>query len=183
MIREHNDYEILYEIREGNDEALELMLVKYKPLISKNIYHFNLEYDYDDMLQEGYMILLKSIKFFNMEELKSFTRYFELNLRHCYTSIVTKRVRRKEIFKFNEQYIFEHNHQVKQSSLYYDLYLQEVKNVLTEKEYLVYTLRELKNYSINYICNKLELNSKTVYNSLHRAKLKIHSHFDIDLDK
>ncbi|MBU1020057.1 MAG: helix-turn-helix domain-containing protein, partial [Firmicutes bacterium] len=57
----HNDYEIINQIREGNQEALELMFGKYKAFISKIIYKYNLYYDFDDMFQEGQMILYKSI--------------------------------------------------------------------------------------------------------------------------
>lgn len=176
MIR-HNDYEILFLIREGNEEALGLMFEKYSPLIYKKIYQFNLQYELDDMVQEGMMVLDKSIRLFEEKYDKTFTRYFEQNLHRKYMSIVTMRVRRSEIFKDNELYIYETNHAVHQKSVYYELYLKEIKKILTKREILVYTLRELKNYSISFIRDNYELSEKTIYNSLHRAKSKIHSHF------
>lgn len=183
MYYKHNDFEIIHEIREGNEEALSLMFAKYKNLISKKIGHFNLAYEYDDMLQEGYMILYKSITTFNPDEGKTFTRYFDLNLDRKYISIVTKRVRRTEIFHSNQLYIFENNHNQSYSTVYYDLYKKEIAKLLTKREYMVYTLRELQNYSITYISDKMEIPEKTIYNSLHRAKLKIKQHFHSDLDK
>lgn len=183
MYRTHNDYEILHEIREGNHEALGLMFAKYKHLIAKKIFHFNLAYDFDDMMQEGYMILYKSIKKFDMAQVKTFTKFFELNLQRRFITIVSKRVRRSEIFHQNELYIYEHNHRSSTNSAYYELYLDEIAKILTKKEYVVYTLRELKNFSIDYIEQHLELSSKTIYNSLHRAKAKIKAHFHNDLDK
>lgn len=174
----HNDYEIISQIREGNNEALELMFDKYKPLISKKIYKFNLYYDYDDMYQEGQMILFKSIECFDEKYSKTFTRYFEQNLERKYITIVSKLVRRKEIFKNNELYIFETNHYDPDNSVYFELLKKEIAKILTYTENLVYTLRELNNYSISYIQENYGLGEKVIYNSLHRAKIKIKKHFE-----
>ena len=71
---EHNDYEILYQIKEGNQEALHLMFEKYNNLIAKKIFQFNLQYDFEDMMQEGRMMLFKSIREFQDKHQKSFTK-------------------------------------------------------------------------------------------------------------
>jgi len=173
----HNDYEILKEIREGNPDALKLMFDKYQGLIAKTIRRFNLTYDYDDMMQEAYMIVHKSIRSFDPAMNKTFTRYVQLNIERRFISIVTKRVRRSEIFKHNSSYIYEHNHDTYQPSAYYELYKKEIANLLTKREYLIYTLRELRNYSIGYIATKLDIKDKTVYNCLTRARRKIREHF------
>ncbi len=174
----HNDYEIISQIREGNDEALELMFDKYSRFISKKIFKFNLYFEYDDMYQEGLMILFKSIKTFDEIYSKSFTRYFELNLERKFITIISKNLRRKEIFKKNENFIYETNHNINQNSVYYDLLKKEISKILTNNEYLVYTLRELNNYSITYIREKHSMSDKAIYNSLHRAKVKIKKHFN-----
>lgn len=173
-----NDYEIISQIREGNNDALELMFEKYKPLISKKIYKFNLYYDYDDMYQESLMVLLKSLEKFEDKYSKTFTKYFELNLDRKFITIVSKRVRRNEIFKKNEKYIYESNHSTFQQSEYFDLVKKEITKILTNRENLVYTLRELNNYSISYINEVYGLSNKVIYNSLHRAKVKIKKHFE-----
>ena len=176
--QKHNDYEIINLIREGNDEALELMFDKYSRLISKKIFKFNLYFEYDDMYQEGMMILYKSINSFDEIYAKSFTRYFELNLERKFITILTKHIRRKEIFRNNENYIYETNHNINQNSVYYDLLKKEIAKILTNTEHLVYTLRELNNYSITYIKENHGLSDKVIYNSLHRAKVKIKKHFN-----
>ena len=122
----HNDYEIINLIKEGNQDALALMFDKYKNLISKKICKFNLVYDYDDAYQEALMILYKSIVKFDDHQLKSFTRFFELNLDRRFITIVSKRVRRGEIFSQNELYIYENNHSVESNSVYYELYKKEI---------------------------------------------------------
>lgn len=174
----HNDYEILYLLKEGNQEAMHLMFEKYKGLISKKIFKFNLQYEFDDMYQESLMVLLKTIRHFDMKHAKSFTRYFEMNLERKFMTIVSKRRRRQEIFKENELYIFEKNHSTTISSQYYELYAKEIEKILTNEEYLVYTLREIKNYSVKYISSELERTDKQIYNIIHRAKTKIRTHFD-----
>lgn len=178
MFEGHNDFEVLYQIREGNEEALNLMFEKYSSLISKKIFKFNLVYEYDDIYQEGLMMLHKSILTYSEKFDKTFTRYFEMNLERRLMTIVTKKRRRSEIFNSNELFIFEHNHNTSEKSVYFELYWKEIEKVLTKEEHLVYTLRELKNYSINYISNYTSLQTKQVYNILHRAKLKIKAHFD-----
>ncbi len=175
---EHNDFEILYSIREGNEEALELMFRKYKALIAKKIYKYNLVYDYDDMFQEAYMILYKSITHFDDEFKKSFTRYFEMNLERRFMTIVTKRRRRGDIFNNNELYIYENNHNIYSNGVYYELYLKEIEKILTKQEFIVYTLRELKNFSVSYISAKVAFDEKQVYNMVYRAKAKIKAHFN-----
>jgi RNA polymerase sporulation-specific sigma factor len=173
----HNDYEIINLIKDGNQDALALMFDKYKNLISKKISKFNLVYDYDDCYQEALMILYKSIVKFDDHHLKSFTRFFELNLERRFITIVTKRVRRGQIFSQNELYIYENNHSVESNSVYYELYKKEIAKILTKQEFLVYTLRELCNFSISYIRLECGLDDKKVYNTLHRAKVKIKTHF------
>jgi RNA polymerase sporulation-specific sigma factor len=173
----HNDFELINLIREGNQDALEIMFEKYKPLIYKTIYKFNLMYDVDDMYQEGLLMLYKSIRFYDFNNGKSFTRYFQLNLTRKYVSFVTQRVRRAEIMEKNIHYIYENSQINVNKNEMADIYLDEIKKVLTKNEYLVYTLRELNNFSVHFITEKYDLSEKNVYNSLYRAKKKIDSHF------
>lgn len=173
----HNDYEILCQIKEGNQEALELMFGKYKALISKIIYRYNLYYDFDDMFQEGQMILYKSIMQYDEAYNKTFTRFFEQNLERKYITIIGKRVRRKEIFNKNILYIYETNNDLRKNSPYFEMLRKEIAKILTNTENLVYNLRELQNFSISYIKENSGLGEKEIYNSLHRAKMKIKKHF------
>lgn len=173
----HNDFELIHLIREGNQDALEIMFEKYKPLIYKTIDKFNLMYDVEDMYQEGLLKLYESIRVFDFNNGKTFTRYFQLNLQRRYVSFVTQRVRRSEIMQKNIHYIYENSQANVNKNVMADIYLDEIKKILTKNEYLVYTLRELKNFSVQFITNKYDLSEKNVYNSLYRAKKKIDSHF------
>ena len=173
----YNDFEILSLIKEGNQDALELMFEKYKGLISKKIYKFNLVYEYEDVFQESLMVLYKTISIYDDSHGKSFTRFFEMNLERKFMSIVSQKVRRNEIFSSNELYIFENNHCIDSNSVYYDLYKKEIAKILTKEEFLVYYLREFYYYSVSYIGEKYSFDDKKIYNLLQRAKMKIKNHF------
>ena len=67
----HNDFELISLIREGNQDALEIMFEKYKPLLYKTIHKFNLMYDVEDMYQEGLLMLYKSIRFYDFNSFLS----------------------------------------------------------------------------------------------------------------
>ncbi len=177
MLFKHNDFEIISLGREGNNEALELLFEKYSPLIYKKIFHFNLQREKDDMYQEGLMVLHQSLLKYDETFNKTFTKYFEMNLERKYISIVSKQARRYQIFNQHVNFIYENNHADYQESIYFQLYKEEISKILTKTENLVYTLRELQNYSIHYIKDKYGLTEKNIYNSLYRAKQKILTHF------
>jgi len=173
----HNDYEIIDYIKEGNQDALSLMFEKYKPLISKKIMQFNLQYQYEDMVQEAHMVLLRSLRKFDDSYNKTFTRYFEQNLHRFFISLVTKEVRRSEIYKEYEWVIHETMYRTSMNEGFKDVLLRDIEKILTKMEYMVYTLREVQNFSVEYITKTYDLDEKVVYNSLHRAKSKIKTHF------
>ena len=65
--REFNDYEILNYINENNEEAMEIIYEKYKPLITKIATSMYKKYckktglDINDLMQEGMLALNKAI--------------------------------------------------------------------------------------------------------------------------
>ena len=59
-----NDYELIYKVRENDEDAKTLLFNKYRPLIYKsaNRYIQNCEtFEYDDLFQEGVIALYKAI--------------------------------------------------------------------------------------------------------------------------
>ncbi len=174
---QHNDYEIIGLIQEGDTEAVTLLADKYTRLIAKKIHKFNLSYIFDDMHQEGLMILYKSAVTFNPAFNKTFTRYFEMNYERYLITTVTQFRVRSEVEYLHKQDIHQSVHSVSECSVYFPLHLKELKKVLTETEYHVYILREVKNETVDRIASRLAVPIKTVYNALHRAKAKIHRHF------
>lgn len=173
----HNDFEIIDLIKQGNEDALALMVNKYERFIAKKIHKFNLAYHFDDLKQECIIILYKSVMMFDESFNKTFTRFFELNIERHMMGTIYKFKRDAETKYFHEAAIAESVHAVHEPSVYYQLHINEIEKILTPLEYKVYTLRELKNYAIQTITDFCDESEKRVYNALYRAKAKIHAHF------
>ena len=64
--KNYNDYELVYEIREQNEDAYNIMMQKYSTLINKyaSLYYSkakSYKIEYDDLVQEGYIGLFQAI--------------------------------------------------------------------------------------------------------------------------
>ena len=65
-----NDYEVMYMIRENDEESRNLLLRKYNPIINKIAskyveYSKNIGIEFDDLVQEGFIALNNAIFNFN----------------------------------------------------------------------------------------------------------------------
>lgn len=64
-----NDYEVIYMIRENDDDALNIMYEKYRPLVKKIASKYFLlvekKVTFDDLIQEGMIAVGNAIKTFN----------------------------------------------------------------------------------------------------------------------
>lgn len=178
MIHPSNDYEVIARIKEGDDQALEHLASNYSSFIAKKIHSYSLAYMFDDLFQEGLILLYKSVLNFEEKFNKTFTRYFEMNFERLMRGHINRMVRRREITYRNKTYIAEANHCVRENSVYYEIHLQEIKKVLTEFEFSVYILRVLKCTPTNDIASRYHCETKSIYNAVHRAKLKIHAYFE-----
>ena len=76
MTVEYNDYELVYLVREQNEEALHIIIEKYSPLIGKIASsYYGIGYDYQDFFQEGRMAFIKAIYSFDENSNYSFYSY------------------------------------------------------------------------------------------------------------
>ena len=67
---EYNDYELIYMVRENDDNSYDALMGKYMPIIKNIAYHYygcysNYGYDQDDFLQEAYCAFLNALSHFN----------------------------------------------------------------------------------------------------------------------
>lgn len=168
-----NDNELLYLIRNHDEEALELMFKKYENLILSKIrqYHFPLSHK-EDYLQEGRIVLLKAIEMYRSEYEKTFTKYFELLLTNRFNTL----------YRVNQKY---QNHIVllevenididnKLDDQHFELRDLNVDN-LSEFEYKIFKYHFLENHSIDETLKKFDLTGKQVYNAIQRVKKKLMS--------
>ena len=73
MYKDENDYELLYLIKEENEEAKEMFYEKYRPIVEMKAKKFfsqiqNKGYDLNDLIQEGMIGLSNAIKDYNEDE-------------------------------------------------------------------------------------------------------------------
>lgn len=86
----YNDYELLYLIREGSEFALNYLFKKYDVLIYKIATSFYPKGDkFEDLLQEGRMVLYNSINKFDFNKGTSFYSFFVICLKRQYIKLVS----------------------------------------------------------------------------------------------
>ena len=77
----YNDYELLYLIHTGCEEALDVMFKKYQGLIVNTINSFHIvSRMFEDFYQESLLVLNYAINTFDENKEASFFTYFELLL-------------------------------------------------------------------------------------------------------
>ena len=162
-----NDYEVIYLIRCGSEEAREIMIEKYRKLISKNITSFHFKEEYEDYFQEGLMVLVHSIDEFD-EHKGPFPIFYNNNLVHRFIDLKKKKINRKNRITINNL-ILEETHSP------YGVVEEEYGffNGLTEKEKDIIKLRCLNKYSVEYIAKKYDTDIKSIYNLIARIRKKI----------
>jgi RNA polymerase sporulation-specific sigma factor len=167
-----NDYELLYLIGERNDDAHQLLIEKYQPLIKSKLYQFKIRsQDYEDYLQEGNLVLALAIKKFNPIYGKTFTRFFELLL---VRAIGAKMVpAEKQLIYFSEE-IFEHILvQESPRPRIRPTHVQIAKQLLFDHEYEVFLAHYEQGLGIARIAKALNIDSKKVYNTIYQIKRKL----------
>ena len=79
--KNYNDYELIYLINEGSERALNIFFKKYEPYINKiaSLYLLSSDTHYEDLVQEGRILLFENIKSYNNNYKTSFFTYFTIN--------------------------------------------------------------------------------------------------------
>lgn len=202
MNKEYNDYELISIVSENNEEALELLLNKYQPVIKyianrKLKIASNLGMDISDLYQEGMIGLVEAIRDF--KEVKGVTFYTFANL--CVdrqiNSALTKHNRNKDKIlnsaisldkkiADSDKTLLEIIEPVNEITQLHEIIALEsdeelftnIKNKLSDFEKQVFDLK-INNYSYDEIEQKLNVSSKRIYSAMRRIKDKI----KVTLDK
>lgn len=174
--RQYNDYEILDLVKQGNDEALELMIRKYRYFIAKKIVKYNLTAEYDDSFQEGLLVLYRSILRFEEKFGKSFTKYFETNLEHCYISILRKAHQKQKFYAEKVMLIAEDAFSPGDDYSITSADVQALVALLSPMEKQIFEARFLRQREVGEIATSLDVPPKAVYNAIDRIRQKIKLH-------
>ncbi|MDR2828270.1 MAG: hypothetical protein LBV51_02485 [Acholeplasmatales bacterium] len=163
-----NDYELIYLIQNYQDGvAFETLLKKYEPLIKKLISEYSYNYkDYDDLYQESSFLLYKLAVSFSEDKNKTFTRYFESNLKWMILGVLSKKpkyILREEVDNFP----------CDDSKIIVAREMDISKYDFTVLEKQVYDYLIIENMKPINIIKILNINSKVVYNAISRIKAKM----------
>jgi len=176
IFRNYNDFEIINLIKEGYEEAFELLVEKYRFLIAKKIKSFNLADEYEDCFQEALMILYRSAIKFDDGYNKTFTRYFENNFHNFLITYKDKKIR---LINFNvEKLPLIQELVVKEAveTLYLDQEIYQAINEFSEFEKQVYQTKIIENRTVRECAVFLNCEEKQVYNAIARIRNKIKLH-------
>lgn len=186
-----NDYELLYLVSDNNEEAYNLIYLKYKPLIHNMAKMLSNKYrgayvEYDDLFQEGMYGLSEAIKRFNNQTENLFYTLAYLCIKREMYRLVVKMLRMKNMVlssaaSFNteissedfllEDTLFSLNDLVDVSfeSSEIQKYILNLKYDLKEQYMPVYELK-LNGFSNQDITILLDLEYKVVDNYLRSIK-------------
>lgn len=188
--KEYNDYELIYQINDGDELAYNIMCSKYSSLIgkmAKNYYekNKNVGIDYDDLYQEGLLALSNSLKDYDSSSSLFYTffilcckremeRLIKSSRRHKHM-ILNDSISLNESVKNVEDIFIEDI--ISNDFDMEDYYISEdrcnklydFKYNLNNIEREIYELK-LNNFSIKEISSLLDISYKKVDNSLQKIK-------------
>lgn len=162
----YNDYELLYMIKENDEKALEIMILKYTNFIKMKLSSMRISYeDYDEYIQEGQMVLLEAIKTFNDAYQKTFLRYFELLLmRRLYRVNNSNRTYLNMIVKQEDFDLISAIPAKEDPAIYSQVVLQ------SDLERQVFNEIMVGKLSIKLFCQRYGLEAKKIYNIIYKIK-------------
>lgn len=191
---EENDYELLYLVSEGNEEAKDVFYKKYMPIIEikANKYKSLLEsngFDYNDLIQEGMIGLSEAIHDYKEQENTQFATFANICIDRHISSFIRDMNRDKHKILNTSlsldsdnstgrpltDIIFD-NKSLSPEKMYErseterELY-DKLKKSLSEQELKVLDLR-LDGFSYKDIANKIGITEKSVGGCLGRIRTK-----------
>lgn len=178
----HSDINyIIQKSLKGDNNYIEILLKRLTPLIFKNIYKYYMPSDplTEDLLQEGYIVILQSLKDYDIKRNVHFLRYVEIKLQYFFLNLfkeavrhktlsiealssVGKQIRGKYMNPLNLIILTEEKHK-----------LYKCINKLSEKERTVIRLFYFDELLIPEISLKLNIEYRAVINAKSRAVKKL----------
>ncbi len=191
-----NDYELLYLIKEENEEAKNKLYEKYRPIVeikTSKYYSFiqNKGYDMNDLFQEGMMGLTNAINDYKDQKKVSFKTFANICIDRNISTFIRNINRQKHQILNTSVSIDSPNDSSGRVLLdvlsdttninpedsfinmeSYDELKRIVSKDLTEKEKNVFELR-LKGFSYDEIARLLNITKRSVDGAIRRIKIKI----------
>ncbi len=187
--KDFNDYELLDCIYSINEDASEILLYKYRPLIisisNKMIKYCEGGVDLNDLVQEGMLGLSDAINSFDDNKEANFGTYAKICIQRKINSLVKSTRRYKHRF-LNESFALEVDDTILNKYLIdkndpsviieeWELQQEIIKKlyaVLTAFEREVFNLKK-DNFNYKEIAEILEKDPKSIDNTIQRIKFKL----------
>lgn len=186
------DSELVYMIKENNEDAKEELYKKYSALIHKEINRFktkalSLGIEYSDLMQEALLGFMNAVNTYDEDNEAKFITYATMCIRRKLLNYIEKYSSIKSQTMNNAlsldddnsllRFIKDTNEKEPLNSVIYTELVKEINEKIavlneTEKTILEYAISGLK---AEEIAEKLEMPVKKVYNTLYRARKKIKS--------
>lgn len=169
----YNDNELLYLVAENDDEALNLLLKKYKPLVVKYATKMTKEEnEVDDYVQEGMLCIVKAINTFNEKYPYSFNSYLNIILKRKFIDLAKKNKSDKNI-TYHEclgDYVVDY------LSLFKDEEVEKIEEnsvKLSNFELCVYQYKFIDDIKPKKIAEIMKKDTKQIYDAINRIKVKL----------
>jgi RNA polymerase sigma factor, sigma-70 family len=184
MKYEINDYELINQVRENNEDAILNLYSKYTPIINSVTNKFNqsnnMKIDYDDIKQEANIALYNAIKNYDPDSGALFYTYAVLCINRRLISYCKKNY--NYISKLGLEYLKEEKmlsyydymdeSHYKFLNNYYGGLTRDIINMLPDDLSLIFELK-YNGFSNKEIANLLDTNSKYIENSVRKVRNQI----------
>ena len=190
----YNDFELVSLAQEGNEDAINMLYEKYRPIIIKkskiaflNSPHYGI--DINDIMQEGFIGLDEAIKSFSQDMNATFYTFASICINREIANYL-KRINNSKGKILNEAITIDENMEKiigDKTDIELDFLKKDnetnqtadFKKTLTCFEAKVLELR-LNDYTLDEIANKLGKDKKAIYNTFQRIKNKFKKFYTFD---
>jgi RNA polymerase sporulation-specific sigma factor len=172
---------IIQESLKGDKIYVEILLKRLNPVIFKNIYTYWSPSDplTQDLQQEGYMIILQSLKDFDTDRKVHFLQYVKIRLYYFYKDYFKKSIKNDalsmdHLYETGRELISDCRDQLTSIILKEEEdSLHKCIDELSEKEQMIISLFYFRRLSIQEIADKLGIKYRTVINIKSNAVRKL----------
>ena len=158
--------ELVIKAKNGDIQALNKLINNHKELaFSIALKHLKNKEDAEDIVQNSFIIVLKSIKKFR-NEAKFSTWLYQIIYHECIKELKRKKLK----VEYIPQFVESDNEEINTEKA---INLDNIFKVLKPNEYTVISLFYLEEKSINDIAQVTSLSKANIKVLLHRARLKM----------
>ncbi len=189
-----NDYELVHLAQLNNEDAINVLYQKYRPLIIKKSQDYiltvtNQGIDINDIMQEGFIGFNQAIKNFSQDKEANFYTFAMLCVDREIINYI-RRLKKGNLQTLNEAVVIDESIEkmISDGTNIEDMLIGHdsdvslaimVREQLTDFEKQVLDLR-LKDYTFEEIAKELNKDMKSIYNTFQRIKIKFKKNMEID---